>query len=84
VTARWRPSSGGARVASAGDAREGEEQSWGEVGGDAWACVAAGGGAAATVKRRPEGSAAGGRAEQSRTHVREEEEERGEARGTGL
>jgi hypothetical protein len=56
----------------------------GEVGGDAWACVAAGGGAAAAVKRRPEGSAAGGRAEQSRTHVREKEEERGEARRTGL
>jgi hypothetical protein len=46
--------------------------------------ISAGGGAAAAVKRRPEGSATGGRAEQSRTHVREEEEERVEVRGTGL
>jgi hypothetical protein len=36
------------------------------------------------LKRWPEGSAVGGRAEQSRTHVREKEEERGEVRGTGL
>jgi hypothetical protein len=28
ATARWRPGGGGARVASAGDAREGGEQRW--------------------------------------------------------
>jgi hypothetical protein len=29
VTRRWRPSGGGAHVASVGDAREGGEQRWG-------------------------------------------------------
>jgi hypothetical protein len=31
ATARWRPGGGGARVASAGDAREGGEQRWEET-----------------------------------------------------
>jgi hypothetical protein len=44
----------------------------------------AGGGSAAAVKRRPEGQRCRRQASRAGTHVREEEEERGEVRGTSL
>jgi hypothetical protein len=46
--------------------------------------ISAGGGAAAAVKRRLEGQRCQRQASRAGTHVREEEVERGEVRGTGL